>query len=120
MPYNIWEQTDPKFVPARKNIQSITNASPALVTTINPHGYLTGSVVRLVIPPQKGMQDANQLTGTITVTGLNTFTIDIDTTHMDAFVTVVDPAISPTLDVCAQVYPVGESNDMLSAASHRV
>jgi hypothetical protein len=115
--YNLWEIADPKFAPARRNIQSITNAYPALVTTINPHGYVDGTVVRLVIPIQKGMQDANNLTGTISVTGNNTFTIDIDTTQMQPFITVVDPNISPLLDVCAQVQPVGESNKTLAAAT---
>jgi hypothetical protein len=120
MPYNIWEEPNPKFKPARRNIDTITNANPALVTTINDHEYLTGLVVRLIIPPAKGMQDANQLTGTITVTGANSFTIDIDTTKMDTFKAVVDPAISTLLDVCAYVSPVGESNGMLSAALTRV
>lgn len=117
MAYNIWEETDPKFAPSRRNIQSITNAPQALVTTINDHGYTSGLIVRLVIPFQKGMQDANDLTGTISVTSPNTFTINIDTTLMDPFIAVPNPAISPLLDVCAQVLPVGESNDTLNSAS---
>ena len=120
IPYNIFEEANPAFKPARKNIDTITNASQALVTTINPHGYSSGLIVRLIIPIHKGMQEADQITGKITVTGANTFTIDIDTTLMDAFIAVVNPAISPLLDVCAYVSPVGESNEMLSEATHRV
>ena len=115
--YNIWVETNPKFIPARKNIANVTNANPALVTTTTDHGYTTGMIVRLVIPPAKGMQEANQLTGTITVTGNTTFTIDIDTTNMEPFIAVPPAGISPLIDVCAQVNPVGESNGMLSAAS---
>lgn len=117
MPYNTWVEANPKFKPARKNITSITNANPALVTTSTNHEYSTGMIVRLIIPEHKGMQDANQYAGKITVTGNTTFTIDLDTTAMDAFVAVDPPGISPLLDVCAQVNPVGESNEMLSAAS---
>jgi hypothetical protein len=120
MPYNIWEEPNPKFKPARRNIDTITNANPALVTTINDHEYSTGLIVRLIIPSAKGMRDANQLTGTITVTGAKTFTIDIDTTQMDVFIAVVNPAISPLLDVCAYISPVGESNEILSEAAQRV
>jgi hypothetical protein len=117
MPYQQWIDPDPKFLPARKNIDSITNANPALVTTTTAHGYTTGMIVRLVIPPAKGMQEANQLTGTITVTGANTFTIDIDTSLFEAFVAVPPAGISQLIDICAQVNPVGESNDTLSAAA---
>jgi hypothetical protein len=120
MAYNQWYDPSPKFKPARKNIDSITNASPALVTTTSNHEYTTGMVVRLVIPEAKGMQEADQLTGTITVTGATTFTIDIDTTGMEPFIAVVNPAISPLRDICAQVNPVGESNETLSAASRDV
>lgn len=120
MPYNIWEDSDPKFIPARKNIDTITNASQALVTTLSAHGYTSGMIVRLVIPTSKGMQGANQLTGKITVVDAVSFTIDIDTTNMDAFISVVNPAISPTIDVCAYVTPVGESNEMLSAANRDI
>ena len=117
MPYQQWIDPDPKFLPARKNIASITNAYPALVTTTTDHGYTTGMIVRLVIPPAKGMQEVNQLTGKITVTGADTFTIDIDTTNFEPFVTVPPAGISQLIDICAQVNPVGESNDMLSAAT---
>jgi hypothetical protein len=114
--YNTWEVADPKFAPARRNIQSITNAAQALVTTINPHGYLSGTVVRLDIPEPRGMQAANHLTGTITVTSPSTFFISIDTSQMDPYVVVLDPNITSLWDVCAQVVPIGEDNGMLTAA----
>jgi hypothetical protein len=117
MAYNIWVETNPKFKPARKNIASITNANPALVTTTTNHEYSTGTIVRLVIPEKKGMQGAHQQTGKIVVVTPTSFTIDIDTTQMDPFVAVDPVGISPLLDVCAQVNPVGESSEMLSAAS---
>jgi len=120
MGYNEWFDSDPAFKPARKNIASITNASQALVVTTSDHEYLTGTVVRLIIPFKRGMQEANQLTGKITVVDATSFTIDIDTSLMDTFITVLSPALSPNLDICAQVNPIGESNEMLSAATERV
>jgi hypothetical protein len=64
------------------------------------------------------MQQANQLTGTIVVTGATTFAIDIDTTLFDAFAIPVSPA--PRVNTCAQVVPVGEDNSILSAALQNV
>ena len=118
--YNEWVEANPAFKPARKNIVSITNAYPALVVTTTDHEYTDGTIVRLIIPFKRGMQEADQLTGKITTIDATSFTIDIDTTLMDTFNAVLDPAISPLLDICAQVQPIGESNEMLSAATQRV
>src|SRR5665213_958365 len=76
----------PYFAPAGNDITAITNANPASVTTFTPHGYFNGAVVRLYIPYNFGMQQINFMKGIITVTGVSTFNIAIDTTLMDAFV----------------------------------
>lgn len=79
----------PTFQRAMRVISSITNANPAVVTTTTDHQYLTGMVIRLNIPKGFGMQQANQLYGTITVTGDTSFSIDIDTTNMDRFLSLI-------------------------------
>jgi len=73
--------------PIRRQIQSISNGYPSIVTTTDPHGYLPGLYVRLNLDGGFGMEDLNGqqfLIGDITS---NTFSIPIDTTNFTPFVT---------------------------------
>lgn len=99
-------------------IASITNANPATVTTTFANQYETGLIVRLDLPLAVGMQQANGLTGTITVIDSVTFTINIDTTNFDAFSIPVSPR--PFDNTCAQVVPVGEVNEQLDQATRNI
>ncbi len=113
----------PVYRPAMRVLLTITNAFPALVTTtldgVVPaaHGYITGTIVRIDIPTGFGMTQANQLTGTITVVSPTTFTVTIDTTHFDTFIT---PTLWPNSYQRAQVIPIGEDNSILTAAVQNV
>lgn len=104
---------NPIFKPAMREIDSITQAINALVTTTFAHGYLSGEYVRLYIPLIYGMQQANQKFGKITVASDTSFTIDIDTSKYDAFIV---PSPLPANYTCAQVVPIGEEASMLTAA----
>jgi hypothetical protein len=107
----------PVFQQAMRIISSISNANPAAVVTTFDHQYISGMVVRLNIPPGFGMQQANQLSGQIAVTGGTTFTIDIDTTHFDAYAA---PSSFPYNYQYGQVVPTGENNSILLAATRNV
>lgn len=108
--------TNPLFQPAARTITAITNAGDALVTTSFDHNYLNGTIVRLNIPIYFGMQQANHLTGTITNNGNPTqFFIDIDTTGFDTFAV---PADQWWYSMNANVVPIGENNQILTAATH--
>jgi hypothetical protein len=114
----------PTFQPAMRNILSITQDVPALITTTfdgtNPgdHQYQTGLIVRLLIPYGFGMQQANQLSADITVINSTQFTMPINTTNMDAFVV---PADNPGhFYTPAQVIPVGEVNELLTESTQNV
>ena len=107
----------PTFQPAMRVISAITNANPAAVTTSFDHDYISGEIVRLIIPPGYGMTQANKLEGAIVVTGDDTFTINIDTTLFDVF---ASPGSSPEDLQFAQVIPIGEINEILSAATQNV
>lgn len=109
---------NPIFQPAMRIIAAITQSNPATVTTTFAHQYINGTIVRLDIPVACGMQQANQLTGTIVVTGATTFVINIDTTLFDAFAIPVDPL--PQVNTCAMVVPVGEITATLAAATQNV
>jgi len=110
-----YAQRFPVYQPAMRVIAAITNANPAAVTTTFAHQYITGTIVRLDIPPEQGMQQMNQQFGPITVTGATTFTIPIDSTHFDVFVI-------PTTFIHqdAAVVPFGENNSQLTAATQNV
>ncbi len=105
----------PAFQPAMRIITAITQSNPAVITTSFAHQYASGIIVRLDIPQENGMQ---QLVGTsslpitypITVTGLTTFTVPVDSSNFQAFVN----------NECTCVVPVGEINSQLTSATRNV
>lgn len=104
----------PTFQPSMRIIASITNSQQATVTTTFAHDYLTGLIVRLLIPVDHGMLNADKLVGVITVTGTDSFVIDINTTLFDSF------SVPVTTSLCAQVIPIGEINKKLDQATKNV
>lgn len=108
----------PTYQPAMRLVTDITRAVNASVTTSFAHNYETGDIVRLIVPDGWGMFQANGKLGTITVTAPTTFTIDIDSTMFDPFVTPPNP--SPEVISVAQVVPVGEVNSKLTQATRNV
>jgi len=106
---------NPIYQPAMRVVTALTNALTASVTTSFDHNYLDGLIVRLHIPKGYGMLQANNLVGTVTVTGTTTFTLNIDTLKFDSFTT---PSGSPWyISSYAQVIPLGEINSSLSQAT---
>lgn len=116
----IYAIENPTYQPAMRIISAITNANPALVTTTFAHDYITGEIVRIVIPriPYNatgfGMGQINEQEGTITVTGDTTFTININTSTYDTF---SNPG---NFDQQPQVIPIGEISEILTAATENV
>lgn len=108
---------DPIFQPAMRIVSAITNANPAQVTTTFAHQYITGTIVRLYVPPNCGMNQINHLEGEIVVNSPTTFLIDIDTTLFDPFA-IPDPI--PYGFTYPQVVPTGEINAILTAATQNV
>jgi hypothetical protein len=117
MPYAVYAQPYPVFQPAMRLIASITNSFPAIVTTTFNNQYITGTIVRFYIPPACGMQQLNQKTATILVINPTTFSIPVDTTMYDTFSI---PVLPPYINIGAQVVPIGEISDILSAATVNV
>jgi hypothetical protein len=106
MPY-YGAQSNPYFQPFLTDIATISNSNPMTVTTTFTNNYLTGLIVRLSVPPAFGMIQADGLQGDIIVTGTTTFTLNVDSTHFDTFITPSEPPLQPKLTP-AQVTPVGE------------
>jgi|ERR1043165_1814612 hypothetical protein len=105
--------TNPIFKPAVRDIASISNGLITQITTTFAHSYLTGLIVRLVIPPDFGEIQLNKTVWSITVTGETTFTIPVDSTYFDQFVVPTEAADEP-LVTPAQVTPIGEEASILT------
>lgn len=115
---NGYANPSPTFQRAMRLISGITQAIDAVVTTTFDHDYETGDIVRLYIPKGWGMVQANKLQGEIIVESSTTFSITIDSTGFDAFVTPPDPS-SFVLSV-AHVVPIGEVNSKLTSATRNI
>ena len=92
-PVNPWTfPVNPNFpwIPDAQVITSISNGNPAIITTLQPHGYSTGFNVRVVFPVGTGtlfgMFQINEQVGTIEVISPNAFFISINTLQYDPFV----------------------------------
>lgn len=100
------------FVPARKIITSITNASPAVVTTSVNHDYISGEIIRIQVPLSHGMRQINQQYAPITVINNVSFYIAIDTRAFEPFSIPMDE------QQFAQTTAIGEINELLEGAVH--
>ena len=109
-----YAEQNPTYLPAMRLISSITNSFPATVTTSFAHNYVTGEIVRFLIPPSHGMVQLNKQQAEIIVTGSTTFTVPIDTTEFDAYV------IPGSSTQCGQVVSFAENNSILTAATHNI
>lgn len=123
-----FDLSSPVFKPTVRLISSISKGSTTTVTTEAAHGYQTGMVVKILVPTRintampvdglVGMTQINNMTGTITVTGNNTFTIDIDSTDFDAFsipgTWIKEEGLYP------QVVPFAEVSEMNTSAVRNV
>jgi hypothetical protein len=91
------------FTPQAREISTISNAFPAVVTTTDPHGYLSLLLIRFFLPPPTyfGMQSLNSQVYQITVLSPTTFSVPVDTSTLDAFTTVGSlqvPQVTPTAE----------------------
>lgn len=68
-----------------QTIDSITQAFPAVLTTINDHGYVAGMMVTFLIPTQFGMIELNNQNIQVLELTNNTLTLNVDTRNYTAF-----------------------------------
>ena len=90
------------FQPRRRLISAVTNASEGEITTTEDHGYSVGQVVRVIIPAAYGMEVEYKIATVLTVPSTTTFTTDLDTSALNAYVT---PTTPPSF-TDAQVVPI--------------
>lgn len=91
------------YVPKRRVVTAVTNATNAVVTSA-AHGYATDEYVRINVPSNYGMRLGNVL-ARITVINVNAFSINHDTLLMNAFAAPGAP-FTP-----AEAVPISETTD---------
>ena len=112
-----YSNPSPTFQPAMRIISSITSTNPAVVTTSINHDYVSGEIIRLIVPNIFGMTQANNRSGEITVINDTSFSIKVDALSFDAFSI---PSPLPSAYTCAQTIPLGEIASTLSGSTRNV
>jgi hypothetical protein len=105
----------PLYYPERRTVTAISQAVGAVVSTAANHGFTVGQQVRLRVPSQFGMVEANNLQGVITAVTSTTLTIgSIDSSAFTAFAW---PAATSVPFTPAQVVPVGSGPTPVTVGS---
>lgn len=107
--YNLGLFNSGTYTPALHELEDVSQSNPALVTTTDDHDYVVNQQVQFFIPPQWGMRQLNQLKGyVLTIPNPDEFTVTIDTSQFDAFITPTPPSFV-VIDTAA-VVGIGDAN----------
>ncbi len=68
-----------------QTIESITNAYPMVVTTVDDHGYVAGMMVTFLIPTQFKMVQLNGVNAQVLQVTSDTLTINLDSRNFSVF-----------------------------------
>lgn len=98
------------FYPLANIISAISNANPVVITTLNPHGYQSGNVIRIVTTYNGTMPEINGQFGLATILSPTTFSLPINSTNYGAF-----SYFTQWVKV-AQAIPISEVNSTLQNA----
>ena|SRR5574338_122113 len=106
-------------VPSTLQITAITRAYPAVMTvsvnsTTAENTYIAGQLLKLTIPFNYGMQQANGQTVQILDVSGNDITIDLNTTQFDAF------SVPGSGEMPASAAPAGSRNLQFSNSTYYV
>jgi len=85
-----------------QEISSITQAYPAVLTTMNDHNYVAGMQVTFLIPPSFGMVQLNDQNIQVLSVTNNTLSLNVDTTSYTPFAA---PSPLPNAYTPASVIP---------------
>jgi hypothetical protein len=110
------------FLPMIRQIRSISNSNPAVVTTSTDHGYVSGLSVRIFVPYNPVMENIQNRIFQITPLTANSFSIAFDSTLLSPFL-APGPAvvgIGGSSNQFPQCIPVGEFDSLASATDNVV
>ena len=88
---SFYKESDADFIPKRRETSAVSNDEHALVTTTVDHGYAVDLFVRMPVQPAYGMVIDTVKAKILTVPDTTTFTIDLDTRPLSAYVTPTAP-----------------------------
>jgi hypothetical protein len=98
-------------IPSSLVITNITQSTPMIVSvaignpTTEANTYIVGMAIRLFVPVTYGMIQANNLVGTIIAINGSDFTLNIDSSGFDQFITPTGNVEQP-----ASIAPFGSRN----------
>ena len=105
-------------IPSALEITTISNTNPMVVTveanSDQMNTYIPGQKVKLTVPVQFGMWQANGLTAQIVAVGTNTLTLNVNAAQFDPFV------IPGSTNMIASLAPSGSSNLQFSNLTSQV
>ena len=108
----------PLFGPRKVQITGISQANPMVVSVSENHPYTVGGIVKLKVPADFGMVEADGLQAEITAVGTTTITLgSVDSTAFTAF---AFPASAGVPVSFPEVIPVGEDGSILTNAKVNV
>lgn len=106
---------DPIYYPRRRFVTRMSQGLNMIVTLSVTHGYTVGQLVRLVVPTEFGMVQANGLQGTVIAIGqadasgyTNTITLNIDSSAFSAFAFPLSAVAGAGVSF-PEVTPIGEA-----------
>jgi hypothetical protein len=99
------------YVPQPRELASVTNDIEAMVTTTEPHQYVTGQVIKFFVPMGFGMYELNSLQVKLTVVDDISFTIPVDSRQFNPFVV---PSFPPAYTPAQALPQTGEGYNTYS------
>lgn len=105
------------FKPRLRYITNISAAASAVITLSTTHGFVVGETLRISVPSEFGMSQADGKLVKVTAinTTTNTVTVDLDTSGYTAFAFPTSALASAGVSF-PQLIPVGEQTEQFDAA----
>jgi len=108
----------PLYGPRKQYITGISQANPMVVSVSENHDFVVGAIVKLSVPTDFDMIEADGVQAEITAVGTNTITLgSVDSTAFTAF---AFPATGDVPTSFAEVLPVGEDASILTNAMENI
>jgi hypothetical protein len=108
----------PLFGPRKQYITGISAANPMVVSVSEDHDFTVGGIVKLKVPTDFGMVEADGVQAEITAVGTNTITLgSVDSTAFTAF---AFPATATVPVTFPEVLPIGEDGSVLTDAKENI
>jgi hypothetical protein len=102
------------FIPKRRELSAVTNATRAQVTTTEAHGYEEGQFIRLIVPKIYGLHLDYVKAKILSIDSTTQFTTDLDTSSLKTYTTPPTPDSTNPAFTQSHCVPISgvEDNDV--------